>query len=53
VWNVEERSQVSELHGHKFGLNCVVSYGPYEGHNDQLSYSLGKQHFEKNLNVNR
>ena len=25
VWNVEEKSQVSELHGHQFGINCVVS----------------------------
>lgn len=25
VWDVIEKTQVAEFHGHKFGVNCVVS----------------------------
>ena len=25
MWDVEEKTQVAEFHGHKFGVNCVVS----------------------------
>lgn len=25
VWDVEEKVQVAQFHGHKFGINCVVS----------------------------
>ena len=24
VWDVEEKTQVAEFHGHKFGIGCVV-----------------------------
>lgn len=24
VWDVEEKIQVAEFYGHKFGINCVV-----------------------------
>ncbi|XP_060081771.1 WD repeat-containing protein 62-like isoform X2 [Ylistrum balloti] len=39
VWNVEEKSQVSELHGHKFGINCVA-FSP----NLKYLVSVGSQH---------
>lgn len=39
VWNVEDKSQVSELHGHKFGVNCVA-FSP----NLKYLVSVGSQH---------
>ncbi|XP_038075737.1 WD repeat-containing protein 62-like isoform X2 [Patiria miniata] len=39
VWDVEERTQLTELHGHKFGINCVA-FSP----NLKYVVSVGEQH---------
>lgn len=39
VWDVEEKTQVAEHHGHKFGINCVA-FSP----NLKYIVSIGSQH---------
>ncbi|KAK7487107.1 hypothetical protein BaRGS_00021602 [Batillaria attramentaria] len=39
VWDVEEKTQVAEFHGHKFGINCVA-FSP----NLKYIVSIGSQH---------
>ncbi|XP_076442511.1 uncharacterized protein LOC143281273 isoform X2 [Babylonia areolata] len=39
VWDVEEKTQVAEFHGHKFGVNCVA-FSP----NLKYIVSIGSQH---------
>ncbi|XP_076464740.1 uncharacterized protein LOC143296598 [Babylonia areolata] len=39
VWDVEEKTQVAEFHGHKFGVNCVA-FSP----NLKFIVSIGSQH---------
>ncbi|KAJ8308631.1 hypothetical protein KUTeg_013505 [Tegillarca granosa] len=39
VWDVEEKTQVAEFHGHKFGINCVA-FSP----NNKHIVSIGTQH---------
>ena len=39
VWDVEETTQVSEFHGHKFGINCVAFHP-----NLKYVVSIGTQH---------
>ncbi|KAL8619680.1 hypothetical protein ACOMHN_019735 [Nucella lapillus] len=39
VWEVEEKTQVAEFHGHKFGINCVA-FSP----NQKYIVSIGSQH---------
>ncbi|XP_022107482.1 mitogen-activated protein kinase-binding protein 1-like isoform X2 [Acanthaster planci] len=39
VWDVEERTQLAELHGHKFGINCVA-FSP----NLKYVVSVGEEH---------
>lgn len=39
VWDVEEKVQVAQFHGHKFGINCVA-YSP----NMKYIVSIGTQH---------
>eukprot|EP00106_Octopus_bimaculoides_P021697 XP_014789139.1 PREDICTED: WD repeat-containing protein 62-like [Octopus bimaculoides] len=39
VWDVEEKVQIAQFHGHKFGINCVA-YSP----NMKYIVSMGTQH---------
>ncbi|VDI44020.1 Hypothetical predicted protein, partial [Mytilus galloprovincialis] len=39
VWDVEEKIQVAEFYGHKFGINCVA-FSP----NNKYIVSIGSQH---------
>ncbi|XP_041352777.1 mitogen-activated protein kinase-binding protein 1-like isoform X2 [Gigantopelta aegis] len=39
IWDVEEKTQVAEFHGHKFGINCVA-FSP----NLKYIVSVGTQH---------
>ncbi|XP_070180753.1 mitogen-activated protein kinase-binding protein 1-like isoform X2 [Littorina saxatilis] len=39
VWDVEEKTQVAEFHGHKFGINCVA-FSPQQ----KYLVSVGSQH---------
>lgn len=45
VWDVEERAQVTELHGHKHGVACVA-FSP----NMKYIVSVGYQH-DRSVNV--
>lgn len=29
IWDVQDKTQVAEFHGHKYGIPCVVSYVVY------------------------
>ncbi|ESO91984.1 hypothetical protein LOTGIDRAFT_121618, partial [Lottia gigantea] len=45
VWDVEEKSQVAEFHGHNFRVNCVAFFP-----NSKYIVSIGSQH-DKMVNV--